>query len=94
MSAACQDKPPAATAATNQGHVAAPLYGDTTGYLWSVWSSTLGVADEAATAVCEEDVQKLFNALDLYPSKSQVSMRHFCTQKACVHLRGTAFDRK
>ena len=84
MSAASQDEPPAATAAVSQAHVAAPLYGDTTGYLWSVWSSTLGVADEAATAVCEEDVQKLFNALDLFPSKSQVSMGHFCTQKAFV----------
>ena len=57
------------------------VYGDTTHYLWTVWASVLG--DEAAT-VREADVQRLFNALDLYPSKSQVFEMLHCSRQSVV----------
>ena len=46
------------------------IFGETTRFLHSVWVSVLG-SDKQKT-VREPDITRLFHAVEIYPSKSQV----------------------
>ena len=57
------------------------IFGETTRFLHSVWVSVLGT-DKQKT-VREPDITRLFHAVEIYPSKSQVyEMLHYSPQQS------------